>query len=77
LAQALLLHQKRQPAGRGTVIRPVQSMRPLWPRCRPICVGGSCAPSWAGACWNPRCTVPPEHDPYQTDFSGASYHGNP
>ena len=19
----------------------------------------------------------PEHDPYQTDFSGASYHGNP
>ena len=31
--------------------RPVQSMRPLWPRCRPICADASCAPSSAGACW--------------------------
>ena len=37
--------------GRGVCFftRPVLSMRPLWSRCRLICVDASCAPSWAGA----------------------------
>ena len=29
--------------------RPVESTRLSWPRCRPICAGASCAPSWAAA----------------------------